>query len=124
LLYCAQCEKTFSELTGTPFHDSRLDWVAIGKIFLALMENEGLRSISRSQETSRNTIKRYLKLARADWEGFFATLVEYKVLDLSHKQAFEAAVKKDYSLRDADKPWPKTRRVGYNPSVFHVEEYA
>ncbi|MFZ5433978.1 MAG: transposase [Calditrichota bacterium] len=73
LLICSTCGKTFSELKGTPFWDSRLDWDTIEKIYRSLLEGQGIRATARLHGLSKNTVKRYLRLARKDFatiEGF------------------------------------------------------
>jgi hypothetical protein len=66
LLVCSTCGKTFSELKGTPFWDSRLDWDTIEKIYRTLLEGQGIRATARMHGLSKNTVKRYLRLARKD----------------------------------------------------------
>ena len=66
LLICTTCGKTFSELKGTPFWDSRLDWDTIEKIYRSLLEGQGIRANARIHGLSKNTVKRYLRLARKD----------------------------------------------------------
>ena len=60
LLVCTTCNKTFSELHGTPFWDSRLDWDEIEKIYRTLLEGNGIRATARAHNLSKNTVKRYL----------------------------------------------------------------
>ena len=66
LLICTTCGKTFSELKGTPFWDSRLDWDTIEKIYRSLLEGQGIRATARLHGLSKNTVKRYLRLAGRD----------------------------------------------------------
>jgi hypothetical protein len=66
LIGCRTCGKTFSELTGTPFWDSRLDWNTIALIYISLIEGRGIRGTARSYSVSKNTVKRYLKIAEDD----------------------------------------------------------
>jgi hypothetical protein len=66
LLICSTCGKTFSELKGSPFWDSRLDWETIEKIYRTLLEGNGIRATARLHGLSKNTVKRYLRLARKD----------------------------------------------------------
>ncbi len=66
LLICSTCGKTFSELKGTPFWDSRLDWETIEKIYRSLLDGQGIRATARIHGLSKNTVKRYLRLARTD----------------------------------------------------------
>ena len=66
LLMCSTCGKTFSELKGTPFWDSRLDWDTIEKIYRSLLEGQGIRATARIHGLSKNTVKRYLRLAGRD----------------------------------------------------------
>jgi len=63
LVGCRTCGKTFSELKGTPFYDSRLDWNTIALIYISLIEGRGIRGTARSYGVSKNTVKRYLKIA-------------------------------------------------------------
>ena len=63
LIGCRNCGKTFSELKGSPFWDSRLDWNTIALIYLSLIDGRGIRGTARSYCVSKNTVKRYLKLA-------------------------------------------------------------
>jgi hypothetical protein len=51
---------------GTPFWDSRLDWNTIALIYVSLIEGRGIRGTARSYGLSKNTVKRYLKLAEDD----------------------------------------------------------
>lgn len=67
LLICNSCGKTFSELKGTPFWDSRLDWDTIEKIYRTLLEGQGIRATARLHKLSKNTVKRYLRLANKDF---------------------------------------------------------
>lgn len=66
LLICNTCGKTFSELKGSPFWDSRLDWDTIEKIYRTLLEGNGIRATARIHSLSKNTVKRYLRLAKKD----------------------------------------------------------
>jgi hypothetical protein len=66
LLICNTCGKTFSELKGSPFWDSRLDWETIEKIYRTLLEGNGIRATARLHGLSKNTVKRYLRLAKKD----------------------------------------------------------
>jgi hypothetical protein len=66
LLICNTCGKTFSELKGSPFWDSRLDWDTIEKIYRTLLEGQGIRATARLHHLSKNTVKRYLRLANTD----------------------------------------------------------
>ncbi len=66
LLICTTCGKTFSELKGTPFWDSRLDWDTIEKIYKTLLDGQGIRATARIHGLSKNTVKRYLRLAKKD----------------------------------------------------------
>ncbi len=67
LMICSTCGKTFSELKGSPFWDSRLDWDTIEKIYRTLLEGQGIRATARLHNLSKNTVKRYLRLARKDF---------------------------------------------------------
>jgi transposase-like protein len=67
LLICNTCGKTFSELKGTPFWDSRLDWDTIEKIYRTLLDGQGIRATARLHKLSKNTVKRYLRLADKDF---------------------------------------------------------
>lgn len=67
LLICSTCGKTFSELKGTPFWDSRLDWETIERIYRSLLEGDGIRATARKHKLSKNTVKRYLRLAKSDF---------------------------------------------------------
>lgn len=77
LLICRTCGKTFSELNGTVFWDSRLDWETIFKLFKTLLNNKkmGIRAAAKDLGLSKNTVKRYLRLAAYDLEAFTAMLV-------------------------------------------------
>ena len=66
LLVCNTCDKTFSELKGTPFWDSRLDWDTIEKIYRSLLDGQWIRATARTHGLSKNTVKRYLRLANTD----------------------------------------------------------
>lgn len=67
LLICNTCGKTFSELKGSPFWDSRLDWDTIEKIYKTLLDGQGIRATARIHNLSKNTVKRYLRLAGRDF---------------------------------------------------------
>ena len=59
LLICNTCGKTFSELKGTPFWDSRLDWDTIEKIYRTLLDGQGIRAtarLARPVEEHRQTL--------------------------------------------------------------------
>lgn len=62
LLICKTCGKTFSELKGGPFWDSRLDWDTIEKIYRSLLSGQGIRATARDFNLSKNTVKRYLRI--------------------------------------------------------------
>jgi transposase-like protein len=81
LLICSTCGKTFSELKGTPFWDSRLDWDTIEKIYRTLLEGQGIRATARIHGLSKNTVKRYLRLARKDFGTVESFLNERGVLN-------------------------------------------
>jgi transposase-like protein len=80
LLICNTCGKTFSELKGSPFWDSRLDWDTIEKIYKSLLEGQGIRATARIHNLSKNTVKRYLRLARKDFNVVEKFLNERGVL--------------------------------------------
>jgi hypothetical protein len=80
LLICNTCGKTFSELKGTPFWDSRLDWDTIEKIYRTLLEGQGIRATARIHGLSKNTVKRYLRLAKKDFHMVETFLQERGVL--------------------------------------------
>ena len=81
LLICSTCGKTFSELKGTPFWDSRLDWETIEKIYRSLLDGEGIRATARIHGLSKNTVKRYLRLARTDLSTVEKFLLERGILN-------------------------------------------
>lgn len=83
LLICSTCGKTFSELKGTPFWDSRLDWDTIEKIYRTLLEGQGIRATARIHGLSKNTVKRYLRLARTDLSTVEKFLVDRGVISNS-----------------------------------------
>jgi len=75
LLICHACHKTFSELKGTPFWDSRLDWEGIEWIYLQLLNGKSIHATERasrieSEGRSKNTIKRYWKFPGKSQEAF------------------------------------------------------
>lgn len=80
LLICKTCNKTFSELKGTPFWDSRLDWETIEKIYRSLLEGQGIRATAREHGLSKNTVKRYLRLADQDFSTVELFLSERGVI--------------------------------------------
>jgi hypothetical protein len=80
LLICNTCGKTFSELKGTPFWDSRLDWDTIEKIYRTLLDGQGIRATARIHGLSKNTVKRYLRLAKKDFHTVESFLQERGVL--------------------------------------------
>jgi hypothetical protein len=67
LLVCRTCGKTFSELKGTLFWDSRLDWDKIEDLYRTLLDGQGIRATARQHGLSKNTVKRYLRLAKTDF---------------------------------------------------------
>lgn len=81
LLICKTCNKTFSELKGTPFWDSRLDWETIESIYQSLLNGEGIRATARRYGLSKNTVKRYLRLAKRDPATVEAVLFERGILN-------------------------------------------
>jgi hypothetical protein len=89
LLICRTCNKTFSELKGTPFWDSRLDWETIGKIYQSLLDGKGIRATARLYGLSKNTVKRYLRLAKRDPEHVETFLFEHGMLGEAHKNLRE-----------------------------------
>jgi len=80
LLICNTCGRTFSELKGTPFWDSRLDWDTIERIYRSLLEGQGIRATARLNNLSKNTVKRYLRLAKKDFGTIEHFLQERGVL--------------------------------------------
>lgn len=80
LLICKSCTKTFSELKGTPFWDSRLDWDTIEKIYRSLLDGLGIRATARLHGLSKNTVKRYLRLANQDFKTVLGFLEERGVI--------------------------------------------
>lgn len=85
LLICKTCNKTFSELKGTPFWDSRLDWETIEDIYRSLLDGKGIRATARLYGLSKNTVKRYLRLAKKDPTTVEAFLHERGVLNNSRQ---------------------------------------
>jgi len=80
LLICKTCNRTFSELKGTPFWDSRLDWETIEKIYRSLLDGQGIRATAREHGLSKNTVKRYLRLADQDYPTVVHFLEERGVI--------------------------------------------
>jgi transposase-like protein len=80
LLICKTCNKTFSELKGTPFWDSRLDWETIENIYQSLLDGKGIRATARRFGLSKNTVKRYLRMAKRDPAPIEAFLFERGIL--------------------------------------------
>ena len=80
LLICGTCGKTFSELKNTPFWDSRLDWDQIEKIYRSLLNGQGIRATARDHGLSKNTVKRYLRLARQDFSNIQSFLEQRGVI--------------------------------------------
>ena len=89
LLICKTCNKTFSELKGTPFWDSRLDWETIEKIYRSLLEGHGIRATARTHGLSKNTVKRYLRLANQDFSTVERFLADRGVLPDGNHQLRE-----------------------------------
>ncbi len=81
LLICKTCNKTFSELKGTPFWDSRLNWETIASIYQTLLDGKGIRATARLFGLSKNTVKRYLRLAKRDPATVEAFLLERGMLN-------------------------------------------
>jgi transposase-like protein len=81
LLICRTCNKTFSELKGTPFWDSRLNWETIASIYQTLLDGKGIRATARLYGLSKNTVKRYLRLAKRDPATVEAFLLERGMLN-------------------------------------------
>jgi transposase-like protein len=86
LLICKTCGKTFSELKGTPFWDSRLDWDTIEKIYRSLLDGQGIRATARDHGLSKNTVKRYLRLANQDYSTVEHFLQERGVISNGNQQ--------------------------------------
>lgn len=63
LLICRTCRKTFSERKGTIFFHAKKDIKTICEILKCLIEGSGIRATARIKGVSKNTVKRYLKLA-------------------------------------------------------------
>ncbi|MBU1707918.1 hypothetical protein KKB28_08420 [bacterium] len=89
LLICKTCNKTFSELKGTPFWDSRLDWETIEDIYRSLIDGKGIRATARQYGLSKNTVKRYLRLAQKNPTTVEAFLLERGVLSNSGRSLHE-----------------------------------
>ena len=85
LLICSTCGKTFSELKGTCFWDSRLSWESIVKIYGSLLEGSGIRAAARLHKLSKNTVKRYLRFAGKNRENFC------QVIELLAKQGIQTS---------------------------------
>jgi len=66
LFVCANCGQYFSELKGSPLFDSRLDWVMLAKVYESLVNGVGIRATGRAVGVSKNTVKRYMRLARGE----------------------------------------------------------
>lgn len=81
LLICKTCGKTFSELKGSPFWDSRLDWETIEKIYKTLLDGQGIRATARIHGLSKNTVKRYLRLAKKDMDTVEQFLEKRGIID-------------------------------------------
>jgi transposase-like protein len=89
LLICKTCGKTFSELKGTPFWDSRLDWDTIEKIYRSLLAGQGIRATARDFNLSKNTVKRYLRLANKDYSTVLNFLQDRGVISNGDSQLRE-----------------------------------
>ncbi|MCB9366726.1 MAG: IS1 family transposase [Calditrichaeota bacterium] len=89
LLICKTCGRTFSELKGTPFWDSRLDWDTIEKIYRSLLKGSGIRATAREFNLSKNTVKRYLRLANKDYQTVLNFLQERGVVSNGDSQLRE-----------------------------------
>lgn len=89
LLICKSCGRTFSELKGTPFWDSRLDWDTIEKIYRSLLTGAGIRGTAREFNLSKNTVKRYLRLANKDYQTVLGFLTERGVVSNGDAQLRE-----------------------------------
>lgn len=89
LLICKSCGRTFSELKGTPFWDSRLDWDTIEKIYRSLLTGAGIRATAREFNLSKNTVKRYLRLANKDYPVVLGFLTERGVVSNGDAQLRE-----------------------------------
>lgn len=84
LLQCKTCGQTFSELKNTPLWDSRLDFRRIAAVFTLLVSGESIRGTARSvpgdgasSRLSKNTVKRYLRLAIERPEETWAAICEH-----------------------------------------------
>jgi hypothetical protein len=63
LLICRTCSKTFSEHKNTVLFDCRLPFERVGSVLAALIGGASIRRVSRDSEISKNTPKRYIRLA-------------------------------------------------------------
>lgn len=95
LFICNTCGKTFSELRGTPFWDSRLDWEEIEKIFRSLLE-EGIRATAHVHHMSKNTVRRYLRLAAKNKANFeaFASFLKKREAITNRRQLYQLLLKR------------------------------
>ncbi len=110
LLICKTCGKTFSELKGTPFWDSRLDWDTIEKIYRSLLAGNGIRATARDFNLSKNTVKRYLRLANKDYSTVLNFLQDRGVVSNGDSQ-----------LRDLLAQFTSRRQVSDRASVAAMQ---
>lgn len=68
LLQCHACGRAFSELKGSPLWDSRLTYEEMGRLLASLALGNGIRATARRHGMSKNTVKRYLRIARVNPE--------------------------------------------------------
>lgn len=97
LFECTTCGKTFSELTGTPFWDSRLGFQTITTIYSELLRGIPIRAVARGDmrivdpsPVSKNTVKRFLRLGKAN-PKYVKAFLRYHGVSCSD-EAFETQV--------------------------------
>jgi transposase-like protein len=77
LLYCLVCKKSFSELRGTVFFDSRLPKDQVVSILEHVVEGNGMRKTSRLKKVHLQTVIRYTRLAGKHAEKLHDELVAF-----------------------------------------------
>ncbi len=101
LLLCRTCGKTFSELKGTPFWGTRLDWNTIVIIYRGLLSGGTIRGTARDYNFSKNTIKRYLDLLNDNFPAVEKLLIDQQVILPGQQQM----------LLDLKKRFPRTVKL-------------
>lgn len=117
LLICRTCGKTYSETKGTPLWDARLDYLQIEYILASVVDGHGIRKIARGEgaetrgrgQLSKNTVKRFVKLAMQDPPTLFKQVCEH--VEFSYEELLAALrLQAEDTVLRGSRPKPPKRK--------------